>query len=600
VTQYHVTLNSQGYVLDLERYQKRPRAPFVSKSAQGAVSFQDLRGPEQVLRLTDWSGGEGQVQHNAAAPSLYRAGAGLDGFTNPGGVQLGPYAAQLAATSEDALGPMCAYGPHLYVGSSSGTVYRFDGVTWTALTPWGGAPTTCMEVYLNQLYAGNGANGNMVRWDGATLTAPATAAGPIYTMRTHYRQAAQYLYLGVAGTGVNGIGRIYYWDGGSISPGQYDTEEAYPTVSFVLGGRCYFCACDFSAQRWSLYSVDDATAGGTWRVHDRVVGGAPIAAAVLNGMVYIGDQIAGRIWSWDGSRLQIVRELAAVGAAYGGQLRGLAAWRGALWVGIQQSGGLGLLRYTPSVGSLDSSGRQAAWSRPVAGLTGSDVAGLGVFSDQLVIGGSQGGAARAYSVRPAQFQATGQLESGLIDAGLPGTSKLLRSVTIVTSAIVSPRTVQVEYRLEDAGGWTSLGTLSSAGATTATYSFAANTTCQQVAFRITLSGTAGASASTVLYELTLRYVPRPTVTREWELAVLLEGTADLPMVTLDGAAEPLTGAQLTAALWAAAGQADPVPFVDLDGTSYQVYLEDVHEEVGKLSQRRGYQRLGMVTLVEAA
>ena len=598
MTQYHVTLNSQGYVLDLERYQKRPRAPFVSKSAQGAVSFQDLRGPEQVLRLTDWSGGEGRVQHDVSAPAVYRSGAGLDGFTCPGGVQLGPYAVQLAATGENSLGPMTVYGAHLYVVGGS-NVYRWDGVTWSLAFALG-QPITSIEVYLNRLYVGNSATGHLGRWDGTTLTLPAGAAGPIYTLRTHYRQAAQYLYLGVAGTGVSGIGRIYYWDGGSISLGQYDTEEAFPTVSFVLGGRCYFIACDFAAQRWSLYSVDDTTAGGTWKVHDRVAGGSPAAAAVLNGVVYIGDQVAGRIWSWDGSRLQIVRELSAVGAPYGGQLRGLAAWRGALWVGIQQGGGIGLLRYAPSASSLDSSGRQAAWSRPVTGLTGTDVFGLGVFADQLVVGSSQSGAARSYRIAASQYQATGQLESGLIDAGLPGTSKLLRSVTIVTSAIVSPQTVQVEYCLEDTGGWTSLGTLASVGATTATYAFAANTTCRQVAFRITLGGTAGASSSPVLYELTLRYVPRPAITREWELAVLLEGTAELPLVTLDGAAEPLTGAQLTTALWTAAGQTGPVTFVDLDGTSYQVYVDDLHEEVGKLSQRRGYQRLGMVKLVEAA
>ena len=60
------------------------------------------------------------------------------------------------------------------------------------------------------------------------------------------------------------------------------------------------------------------------------------------------------------------------------------------------------------------------------------------------------------------------------------------------------------------------------------------------------------------------------------------------------------GAQLTGALWTAAGSPGPVTFVDLDGASYSVYVADVREEIGKLSQRRGYQRLGLVRLVEAA
>ena len=37
-----------------------------------------------------------------------------------------------------------------------------------------------------------------------------------------------------------------------------------------------------------------------------------------------------------------------------------------------------------------------------------------------------------------------------------------------------------------------------------------------------------------------------------------------------------------------------------DGPGYSVYVDDFHEDVGKISQRRGYQRLGLVKLVEAA
>ena len=57
---------------------------------------------------------------------------------------------------------------------------------------------------------------------------------------------------------------------------------------------------------------------------------------------------------------------------------------------------------------------------------------------------------------------------------------------------------------------------------------------------------------------------------------------------------------MTAALWTAAGSAGPVTLVDLDGASYSVYVQDVREEIGKISQRRGWNRLGLVKLVEAA
>lgn len=587
MTQYHVTLNGQGYVLDLERYQKRPRAPFVSRQGSGAVSLVDLRGPEQQLRITDWSGGEGQVQHDAAG-SRYRSGVGIDTSSVPGGLQLGPLATLIQTTAENSLFALIPFQGQLHIAGGV-TIYRWNGSVWST-APAFGFPITGMELYLNRLYTGQSLSGVVLRYDGATYVSVGSGAGPTNVLQTHYRQAGQFLYCAAYNAGLNGVARIYYNDGAVMSAGQFDPEETTPATAFVMNQRCYFAIADTANQRWGLYSVDDATAGGNWRMHRRLSGGYPSSAAVLNGVAYLGDAVAGRIYAWDESDLVVIRELSRVGVPYPGNLAGLAVWRGALWAGVIESGStLSLLRYDGK-----------AWSRPVTGLTGTDVAALGVFTDQLYVGTVQTGAAKLYRVRADQFAASGNLVSGLIDAGLPGTSKLLRSVTIVTSAIASPQSVQVEYQLEDTGAWTSLGTLSAVGATTATYGFPASTTCRQVAFRVTLAGTAGAPTSPILYELVLRYVPRPAVQREWELAVLLEGTAELPLVTLDGAAEPLTGVQLTQLLWTAAAASGTVTYVDLDGTSYQVYVDDLREEVGKIGQRRGYQRVGLVRLVEAA
>ena len=338
MTQYHVTLNSQGYVLDLERYQKRPRAAFVSRSSVGAVSFEDLRGPEQILRLTDWSGGEGQVQDGAVSANAYRSGSGIDVYSGPGAVQLGPYAPLVQATTDGAITAMQVFAGELFVGTDVGHVYMWDGSTWSLSATVGGSfSVQAMEVYLNRLYLSNVGNGNLSRFDGTSWSVPATAAGAVYTLRTHYRQAAQYLYLGVVGAGANGIGRLYYFDGVSLSTGQYDTEEAFPLVSFVLGGRCYVAAADASlVAGWSIYSVDDQTAGGVWRAAVRQVPqGAAISACVIGDVAYLGDTVAGRIWTFDGGSVSVLRELSVPGAAYTGRLFALAAWRGALWVGVK-------------------------------------------------------------------------------------------------------------------------------------------------------------------------------------------------------------------------------------------------------------------------
>jgi hypothetical protein len=610
VTQYHVTLNAQGYILDLDRYRKRVREPFAPKQATASASYSlgDLKGPEQLFVISDWSGGEGYAQHDETHPERWRQGSGLDGFSIAGGLELGPRVESPAfGGGLTSLRPLAVYKGKLFLGGANGSLYSWDGATFAFVAAMPAGIPTCAAVFSEKLFIGNSVDGKLSSWDGAVFTnAVATAGGPIHTLCTHYRQAAQYLYVGAHGAGAGGIGRAYYWDGAALSLGQFDFEEIRPYASVVLGSRLYFVAGDATNRRWGLYSVDNSGSGGSWACHVRTDTGYGVSIAALNGVLYVGDGVSGRIWAWDGSRLSVVRQLSSGGTAYTGELLGLAAWRGALWVSILGTTGLDLLRYDPSASSepaLSAAKGQAAWSRPVraVGAANSTVERIVAYGDRLCVGtGSAGGFGDVYPVNPLTFGASGTLDSGLISCGLPGVSKLFRSVTVVTSAIVSSQTVKVEYQLEDTGAWTTLGTLAAVGATTATYAFAANTTGRQIAFRITLTGTAGASTSPILYELALRYTPRPTVTREWELAVRLEGTGELPMVTLDGAVDPSTGAALTLALWTAAASAAPVSYVDLDGLAYSVYVQDVREQIADISQRTGLQRLGLVTLVEAA
>ena len=383
---------------------------------------------------------------------------------------------------------------------------------------------------------------------------------------------------------------MVYWDSATVSLGQFDHEEPGCDVLIPWRHHLWQFTADVNRRLGGIYSVDDSGSGGVWETHERLVGNYFTAGCVFGDAIYLGCGLDGEIYRWDGGRLELVRRLATRDAAYAAKIVGMAVWAGALWVSIADGAGTtGLLRYDGT-----------SWGRPVRSLSGSTPNHLAEYQGGLYVTTAQTSAGALLRLSANQFAASGQLEIGLIACGLPGVSKLFKSVTIVTSAIVSPQSIQVEYRLEDTGGWTSLGTLSSVGATTATYTFAANTTGRQIAFRVTLGGTAGAASSPILYELTLRYVPRPAVTREWELAVVLDGTPELPLVTLDGESSPLTGAQLTSTLWTVAGSAGPVTLVDLDGASYSVYVADVREEIGKISQRRGYQRLGLVKLVEAA
>jgi hypothetical protein len=594
VTQYHVTLNSQGYVLDLDRYKKRVRDPFVTRQSQGAVAIADLRGPEQVLVVDDWSGGEGYTVHDPEQPGRYRSGSGIDGYSVPGSLRLGPRIEVIGTSAANDLRALAGYKSKVFAAGTNGIVYSWDGSTFaTAHTVSGTPELVAMALYLDELFVSNTGGGSVASFDGTTWTNTRfTAGGGVHAMQTHYRQAAQYLYVGAAGAGVNGTGRLQFWDNSAISSGQFDTEESRPTVLVVVGQELFVMAIEPGERNFSIYSVDNASGGGVWRRYRVQEGEAlPLWATAHDNAAYVGDIGGGRLYRWDGRELTLAVQLSQPGGSYGGAVVP-KSWRGAIWMGIVDTDGtLGVMRYDPKTG---------ARHRPITGQQGSDWRSAAVWVDKLYLGNAQSGAAKLFRVNPAQYGGSGKLVSGLVDCGLPGVTKLFRSVTIVCAAMPASHSIQVEYQLEDTGSWVSLGTLSMTNATTATYAFGANVTGKQIAFRLTLTGVAGAVVSPVLYELSLRYVPRPAVTREWELAVVLEGTAELPLVTLDGAPDPLTGAQLTTGLWAAAAATGPVTLVDLDGVSYSVYVEDVREEMAKVSQRKGYQRVGLCRLVEAA
>jgi hypothetical protein len=284
-----------------------------------------------------------------------------------------------------------------------------------------------------------------------------------------------------------------------------------------------------------IYSVDDSGASGVYRHHVTLKGVYAWDSAVFDGQVYLACSPGGQIYAWDGSVPRRVRQLATASAPYPWELRGIAQFNQALWVAYQDATGLGLLRYDGT-----------SWSRPVSGLAGDAPRDLAAYGGELYLGAYRAALATAYRVSFGAVRPSGSLDSGLFDAGLPDVTKVLRSATVVHGALAAGQSIQLLYRREDTGVWASLGTSSAVGVTSATFAFPAGTTFKQAAFRLVLVGPG--TSSPVAYELLVRYAVQPATLREWEFPVVLEGTPELPLARLDGSAEPLTGAQLSAAL----------------------------------------------------
>jgi hypothetical protein len=282
---------------------------------------------------------------------------------------------------------------------------------------------------------------------------------------------------------------------------------------------------------------------------------------------------------------------------HGSRVRGLLAFGGRLYAGLAWSDG-----FRTVVASADG----AAWHelRP-EGLTAAGVGGLGVRHLGALNGAlylaeevASGTGATLYRLGlGSAYNAMGTLETARFDAGLPSVDKAWRRLTVTHSPLAAGQSVAVAYRLDGATVWTSLLSNSTTGSTTSTATFAHGTSGREIELQLTLGS--GGSTTLVVKSVLVEYALVPDVRREWQFDVLLEGTASAPLRTLDGQPEPLTGAQLSAALWAARGVKGTVAFADLDGASHRVYCADLRETVARLPHRDGWQTRARVKLVEA-
>lgn len=146
------------------------------------------------------------------------------------------------------------------------------------------------------------------------------------------------------------------------------------------------------------------------------------------------------------------------------------------------------------------------------------------------------------------------------------------------------------------GSWLPLGRSEVEGSTSATFPFESGVTARRVAFRIEL-GSADPSSSPALSSLTLQYALQPEAKRRWELDLACEGVAGTPLRLLDGSHEEKAGRELSQILWQARSRG-AVPFEDLDGSQYQVWVEGLDERLSEAPQERGPQTVARCTLIE--
>ncbi|MGI5837108.1 MAG: hypothetical protein ACOX87_11580 [Chloroflexota bacterium] len=146
------------------------------------------------------------------------------------------------------------------------------------------------------------------------------------------------------------------------------------------------------------------------------------------------------------------------------------------------------------------------------------------------------------------------------------------------------------------GNWLPVGRSDLEGSASATFGFESGTTARQVAFRVMLKSSE-ASNTPALTSIALQYALQPETKRRWEMKLLCEGAAGTHLRLLDGSREQKRGRELSQILWQARSIGS-VPFEDIDGSLYQVWVEQLEEMLSDAPQERGIQTVARCRLLE--
>jgi hypothetical protein len=599
MAQYHVTLGGQGLLLDLEKYSKRVLPPFVDKDRSGDASYADL-SIEQVWQLTSWADGDGAgtfLEWLASAPDRYRSGTGLDGYSVPGVLKVGPNLNTSYASTNNGLWLFASYKGKLLCGAADGKVYEESATdTWAQdvdLAKAGGIAGFCISAdgtTQNILYTVNRTDNAVAKYDGTTWTAA------FATMANLSRATAAISSPLVAGQ-VRSLVSGPRTAGGS---GIYQVIDNTPEDSlsfqdsdlgvFVDGGdgTLYVVGFDSTGRRGRLYQLSHTGSAYVSTPLAFFPDNYPAVGVAFEGALYFGMAHGGELlrWTSSGGLELVAKDL----TASGDQLNGLAVWKGALWLSARSGTEVRLKRFDGQ-----------AWSEPIAGGAvdsgANNVRGLHAHGGDLYVAGVKSGASPIYRARETVYATTQRtLETVLFNAGLGLDDKVFRGVTVNHAALTASEVLTVQYRLEDTGSWTTLGSNTAAGSTSFSASFPSGAVGKLLALRLLITATA--STTPTVYEVLVRYVPRPATKRDWRLEARYEGSHENPLVTLDGSTCPQTGLQIETAVWDQKVADGPLTFVDVDGTSYSVWFVDHQVGYAERSQRGELQLRGKLRLVE--
>lgn len=234
--------------------------------------------------------------------------------------------------------------------------------------------------------------------------------------------------------------------------------------------------------------------------------------------------------------------------------------------------------------------RGLSLAHTIAGVTGYRC--FAVVNGTLFVGTGDDG--YIYKLNTEQYVTTGWVQSSYFDANLPSIDKLYNTVTIRHNPLANGQSIQVYYRFKEEDDWTYLGLSNTVGGIEQVLSFPTGTSSKKITLKTVLN-TTDTSATPVLTEQIMQYSLYPT--RKWQWTFRIKAKKNLRL--LDGTLETRTAEEIRADIEALYADQKLYRFVDVDGTAYNVLLNDLDTQSWVVNQDDVNEEEIALTLLEA-
>jgi hypothetical protein len=299
-------------------------------------------------------------------------------------------------------------------------------------------------------------------------------------------------------------------------------DEQYCRAGAMVGQVMWLAGADLlDPLNCSLYTVGLADHLGEPQKVTHLQGNYFTAATEHLGDTYWGGATRGELYRCDGASLSPVRTFPTTKA-----IRGLASWRGSLYVAI----------YNDSAGRLevwrmDADGR---WTVPHYAAATLDAAGQLVnFTDALYVASGQSTTGKVYRVSATDRNTDAAFTTPDVALGAPTLPKRWRRFAVQHSALGIGQFVSVEYSTDGGSAWGGTITNRDVGATETAFELGGGVLAPLARFRVSYAG--GAADAFTVRSAVADALPAPDSREVWSADLRLrprnngawaDGTAD--------------------------------------------------------------------------